>query len=48
MKMVSRSMLAAVALAYGVVATAPALAASPIRHETKVCIHLLKLKCFKL
>lgn len=44
MKMVSRSLLAAIALAYGVVATAPALASNGSHEPIKVCIKIFHKK----
>jgi hypothetical protein len=41
-------MLATIVLAYGVVATAPAWAASPSHQDLKICIHILGIhKCIR-
>lgn len=49
MKMVSRSLLAAIALAYGVVATAPALASAGSHEPLRICIKILgEKKCVRI
>ena len=49
MKAVSRSLLAAMALAYGVVATAPAWASTGTHEPLRICIKVLKEhKCIKI